>query len=77
MHCRAVDVKEADRIAFELRPLDVSSRNKPHVVAQFADLAALKMPATTSVHGNYARRQSSEKLKNLISSQLLAQHRST
>jgi hypothetical protein len=42
-------------------------------MAQFADLAAPEMRATTGLHGNDAGRQTCEKLKYLVYFQLVAQ----
>tara|TARA_R110002124_G_scaffold276871_2_gene447842 strand:- start:2606 stop:3406 length:801 start_codon:yes stop_codon:yes gene_type:complete len=53
--------------------LHVSRRDKPHRMAQLADLAPPKMSAATGLHRDDTGRKLTEELQNLCPSQLLAQ----
>ena len=54
--------------------LHVGGRDEPHVVAELPDLATPKMRTATGFHRDDAGWELSEKLKDLMPSQLLAKH---
>ena len=61
-------------LAFD-ESLHIGRWDEPYIMAKFADLPAPEMRTVTGFHRDNAGRQLSEECRDLISSQLLAQHR--